>query len=183
MQARSQSYNRTAIWLHWIIAALIVFLLFPGEEYMRVARGASLSGWQPTAHTSLGILVLLLSLTRLGWRVANPPPPLPARMSQIERMASHASHWAFYALMIGLPLTGWLALAPYGAARLDADAVSFFKLFSLSILPNLGDWTREAHEISGTVAQLLLALHVLAALKHQFWDKDRIFARMGIGHG
>ena len=171
-------YTKTAIWLHWIIALLIIFMLFPGHELIEVRRGGDLSDWKPTAHASLGMLVLLLTLVRIAWRVANPPPALPSHMPKWQVTATHALHGLFYLLMLGLPLTGLLALQGFGAERVNPEAVSFFKLFSLYGLPDLGHWTEEAHELSGLATKLLLALHVIAALKHQFWDKDGLMSRM-----
>lgn len=69
----------------------------------------------------------------------------------------------FYLLMLGIPLAGWLALAPWGADRLDADTITFFSLLPLNVWPDLGHWTSEMHEIGGTLAKLLIAIHVLAA--------------------
>jgi cytochrome b561 len=178
MSASPEKYNKVAIALHWVLAVLILFLLFPGHELIEVERGGSAADWGPTAHASLGMLVLILSLVRIAWRIANPAPPLPATMPVWQVKATAAVHGLLYLLMIGIPLAGWLALAPWGAERLDADAVSFFKLVPLNILPNLGEWTSEMHEIAGTLAKILIAIHVLAALKHQFVDKDALMRRM-----
>jgi cytochrome b561 len=67
---------------------------------------------------------------------------------------------------------------PYGAERLDVDKVVFFNLFPVAFMPNLGAWTMSAHEILGNIAKALIILHVIAALKHQFWDKDKLLQRM-----
>ncbi len=171
-------YTKVAITLHWVLAVLVLYLLFPGHELIEVRRGESLTGWGPTAHASLGILVLLLTVFRIAWRVANPPPPLPATMPAWQVTASHALHAGFYVLMLAIPLFGWLALAPFGAERLDPQAITFFNMVALNFMPNFGHWTEEAHEISGTLAKALIALHVLAALKHQFIDKDGLMRRM-----
>lgn len=178
MSTTSERYSLVAIFLHWTIAALILFLLFPGEDLIKVPRGASMASWQPTAHASFGILVLILSLTRIAWKLTHKAPDLPLGMPRWQVIATHAVHGLFYVLIIVMPLTGWLALSPYGAERLDAEAVTFFKLFSLYSMPNLGEWTGSAHELSGKLMQLLLLLHVGAALKHQFWDRDGLLRRM-----
>jgi cytochrome b561 len=178
MTTSTLRYTSTAIWLHWIIAILIVFLLFPGHELIEVQRGGDLSGWQPSAHASLGLLVLLLSAVRIFWRVMHKAPPLPGHMPRLQVVASHALHGLFYVLMLALPLTGLMALQSFGADRLNPEAVSFFKLFSLYGLPDLGEWTSEAHDVAGNATKLLLALHVAAALKHQFWDRDGLLKRM-----
>jgi cytochrome b561 len=178
MAATPEKYTTVAIALHWTLAVLILFLLFPGHELIEVRRGESAADWGPTAHASLGMLVLILSMVRIWWRIANPAPQLPANMPVWQVKATAAIHGLLYLLMIGIPLAGWLALAPWGAERLDAGAITFFKLLPLNILPDLGEWTSEAHEIGGTLAKLLIAIHVLAALKHQFIDKDGLMKRM-----
>jgi cytochrome b561 len=171
-------YTKPAIWLHWIVAVLMIFMLFLGEDYIRVPRGGSLAGWGPSAHASFGILILLLGVARLLWRLGNPPPALPVPMPRWQAVASHATHWAFYALMIAIPVFGLFAIVPFGAERIDLQDVSFFQVFPVAILPNLGSWTIEAHEILSTLAKILIFLHVAAALKHQFWDKDGLLGRM-----
>ena len=178
MNTQIQRYSKIAIWLHWIVAILMIGMLVIGEDFIRVPRGASLAGWQPSAHASFGILILLLALARLFWKLRNPAPALPSTMAHWETIASHATHWMFYALMIAIPVAGLLAIVPYGAARLDVDKVTFFQLFPVAFMPNLGDWTMEAHEILSTVAEALVIVHVAAALKHQFWDKDGLLSRM-----
>lgn len=178
MNTRPAKYTKTAIWLHWIIALLMIGMLVIGEDFIRVPRGASLAGWEPSAHASFGILILLLGLARLFWRLGNPPPALPPSIPRWQALASHATHWAFYALMIAIPVAGLLAIVPYGEARLDADQVTFFKLFPVAVLPNFGEWTMEAHELLSKAAQVLIIVHVIAALKHQFWDRDELLSRM-----
>jgi len=181
MSTHAARYTRPAIWLHWIIAALMMFMLFQqffGNNLIRVPVGGSLAGWKPSAHASIGILILLLGLARLFWRLGNPPPALPASMPRWQVRASRATHWTFYALMFALPVTGMLALVPYGAERLDVQNVAFFNLVPVALAPDLGSWTGALHELLTNVAKLLVIVHVLATLRHQFWDRDAILKRM-----
>jgi len=171
-------YTKPAIWLHWTIAPLMIFMLFLGEGYIRVPEGASLAGWKPSAHASIGILILLLGLARLLWRAGHPPPALPRSISTWQVVASQLVHRAFYGLLIAIPVTGLLAIVPYGAERLDVDRVMFLNLFPVALMPNLGDLTGNVHVILSKLAQVLVIVHVLAALKHQFWDKDGLLGRM-----
>ena len=171
-------YTKTAIWLHWIVAIVMIFMLFFGEDLIRVPRGGSLGGWQPTAHASWGVVVLLLAVARLLWRIGHKPPALPQSTRRWEAVLAHVTHFGLYALMIAIPVFGLLALIPYGATRTDVDQVVFFNLFSLAFMPNLGDWTMSAHELLGNIAKILVILHIVAALKHQFWDKDGLLSRM-----
>ncbi len=178
MTATSEKYTKVAIALHWVIAILMIFMLFFSEDLIKVPRGSSLADWGPTAHASIGLLILLLSVVRIGWRLSNPPPPLPTNMPYWQVMATQVSHAGFYLLLIAIPLLGWFAMAPYAAEHTDPQAVTFFKLFAVDIMPDIGGWTIEAHDIVGKLAMFLLFLHVLAALKHQFIDKDGLMRRM-----
>ena len=171
-------YSQPAIWLHWVTAILMIFMLFWGEDLIRVPDGAPLAGWRPSAHASLGILILLLGLARLLWRLGNPPPPLPTGMSPWQMTASHATHRIFYVLMIAIPLTGLLAIVPYGAERPDGDDVTLFALVPARFLPDLGGWTGNVHTSLTFIAKALVVLHIAAVLKHQFWEKDGLLRRM-----
>ncbi len=143
-------------------------------------------------HKSIGLTVLALSLVRLGWRLMNPPPPMPAHMPGWERFAAVATHWAFYALMIGLPLTGWLYVSAGWSIHDEAPlpvATHWFGLFQVPALFGLNQadlGVREdaaeaaltAHAYLAYAALGLAALHVAAALKHQFFDRDEVLAHM-----
>ena len=102
-------------------------------------------------------------------------------MSQWQRRASHGAHWAIYALIFALPLSGWLM------SSANAYAVSWFNLF---VFPDLiaADKSFAAlfhtiHDILGKVLLVLVIVHIVAALKHQFIDKDGIFQRMASAVG
>jgi cytochrome b561 len=143
-------------------------------------------------HKSIGLTVLALSLARLGWRLLNPPPPLPAAMPAWERIAAAATHWAFYALMIALPLSGWTYVSAGWSIHENAALAVETRWFGLFTVPHLfgldqaSEATRasaaetalRAHWLLAWGALLLLALHVAAALKHQFVDRDGVMARM-----
>jgi len=178
MSTQTTRYTQPAIWLHWITAILMLFMLFVGQGYMKVPRGGSLAGWAPSVHASFGILILLLALARLLWRLGNPPPAMPRSTPRWQVRVSHAAHWVLYALLIAIPVTGLLSLVPYGAERLDVEHVTFFNLVPVAFMPNLGHWADDLHSLFFRVAKFLVIVHVIAALKHQFWDKDRLLARM-----
>jgi cytochrome b561 len=118
----------------------MLFTLFVGQGYMKVPPGASLAGWKPSAHASIGILILLLGLARLLWRLGNPPPALPQAVPRWQGFVSHAAHGALYALMVVIPVTGLLAVVPYGAERLNVERVTFLNLFSVDFMPDFGAW-------------------------------------------
>jgi cytochrome b561 len=195
MRASAERYTAVAIVLHWAIAAAILFMLPLGfwmhEQAEHGNAGESVfRAFQ--LHKSVGLTVLLLSLVRLGWRVANPPPPLPAHMPAWERFAAKATHWAFYALMLGLPLSGWLFVSAGWSLHEDrslAVPTHYFGLFQVPALfglPRAGEEVREAvagaafraHALMAWAAIALAGLHVAAALKHHLFDKDNVLTHM-----
>ena len=195
MNSGAARYSAVAIVLHWAIAAAIV-LMIPLGFWMHWssehgdASEAVFRAFQ--LHKSIGLAVLALSVVRLGWRLANPPPPPPAHMPGWERFIAKATHWAFYALMIGLPVSGWLYVSAGWSIHEDAPlpvATRFFGLFEVPALFGLstaGVETRAdvaeaafgAHRLMAFAMLGLAPLHVLAALKHHVFDRDETLVRM-----
>jgi len=196
--AAERRYAVVAIVLHWAIAAAIVANILIAwwmhaaiDDPATAARG--FVAFQ--AHKSIGLSVLVLSLARLGWRFMHPPPPLPAAMPGWEKVAAKATHWAFYALMIALPLSGWTYVSAgwsHESNRPLAVPTYYFDLFRVPHLFGLehaGDAARasvaevaiEAHELMAWAMLALLALHVGAALKHWLIDRDDVLAQMAPG--
>ena len=169
-------YTTTAIALHWATAIAIVVLLLFGEDMVKIRAGAT--DFTRSIHAGLGMLVLALTAIRLGWRLANPPPPLPPGGKAWEVKLSKLTHGIFYALMLFLPLSGWLAASALFFERNISFSVA--GLFGLPVIPvpDLGEFYEAIHSLAGDAMWVLLALHVLAALKHQFIDKDNLLARM-----
>jgi cytochrome b561 len=180
--ARSR-YSTVAIALHWAIALLIIAniiiglthdIFFDSSDPRMKAIGYSIMA----LHQAAGILVIVLTLLRVVWRMVNPPPPLPAHMTAFERVLAKATHLGFYALMLLLPLTGW-AMVSASAKRVP---IGFFGLFDVPFLPvgqrDIGHFFHESHELLGYGAIVLIAMHVAAALKHHYFDRDDVLMRM-----
>lgn len=191
-------YTAVAIALHWAIAAAIVLNLGLGwwmheaiEESAWAAR--AIAAFQ--LHKSIGLTVLGLSLLRLAWRLAHRPPPLPDGMRVWERLAARAVHWAFYGLMIALPLSGWLYAStqwredqPLAVPTLWFGLFEVPHLLGLDELPaprraSLAGPLEDTHEALAWIMAGLLALHVVAALKHHWLDRDGVLASMRPGAG
>lgn len=172
--ARTEHYNSVSKALHWLIALLAFSQLAMGKFFeVEADESASLFGW----HTSLGLLVLALMVVRLGWRLTHAVPALPRNTPGWQEFAAKATHFAFYALLIALPLSGWLLTSAEG------DAVSFLGWFSVPPLPVPGgeaseDFIEETHEVLGNVLLVLAGIHVLAGLKHHYLDRDDVLVRM-----
>lgn len=173
MLARDERYSRVAIAFHWAIAAFALFNLFVGLIHDYVPRSWGLI----PIHKSVGVTILVLTLGRLGWRLLHRPPALPAALPGWEKAFAHTVHWAFYVLLIALPLSGWAFLSNPARPR----PVSWFGLFDLPLLPvdsGIAHLAREAHEWLGWVMLALVVIHIAAALRHQFVLRDTVLARM-----
>jgi len=186
-------YTAVAIALHWVIAAAIVGNFALGlwmHEAIDAAQHPSRVVEAYQVHKSLGLTVLILSLFRLAWRLLHRPPPLPNSLSAGQKFIAGATHWLFYALMIALPLSGWLYVSTQwrDGAPLNVPTL-WFGLFevphllgldqaTLDARQDLAAVTGETHELLAFGTMGLLLLHVGAALKHQFVDRDGILGRI-----
>jgi cytochrome b561/polyisoprenoid-binding protein YceI len=186
-------YSAVAIALHWL-TALSIFLLIPMGWWMIAAIAEPSTQLQAyrmfQVHKALGFLVLALTLIRIVWRLGHRPPPLPDGMKRWEVFAARATHAAFYALLLVLPLSGWVYVSAGWAVAEDQAlevATSWFGLFPI---PHIGPVAGLAEEARRTVAfrangahQLLswgvvalITLHVGAALKHRIINRDTVLA-------
>jgi cytochrome b561/polyisoprenoid-binding protein YceI len=183
----SGRYSPIAILMHWLIAAAIVLQIVLSS---RMGGPRTPEGFAVTQlHKSIGITILLLSLARLGWRLVNPPPPLPQTLPGWERQLARAVHIGFYVIMIAMPLTGWIMVS---ASRLSLPTL----LYGVVPWPNFPgiadlapaakmtwhDLAESGHGLLADVTYVLLGLHVAGALKHQlFGDNEPVLARMAPG--
>ena len=167
-------YGSVAQTLHWVVVALLVVQVTLGK----IADGLPL-GIEKLAvmarHKSFGITILGLALIRLAWRLIDRPPP-PPPMPRWQLVAARLNHWALYGLLFALPLTGWLMSS---AANRPA---SWFGLAQLPdfIAPDtrLKELFEDLHHYFIYALFALVGLHVAAALKHQFIDRDGLIFRM-----
>lgn len=158
----------------WMVDAYDAWLAQAGDEalVMRLAR----------AHNTLGFLVLILALLRLSWRASNPTPDLPAGLAAWQRFTARSTHLLLYALLIVFPLTGWATLSAY-----DGEFPIFFfgwdNVFRIvpqatAGSPFTSDLFGEIHETCWKVGGLVLGLHMIGALWHEYVRKDGVLTRM-----
>jgi cytochrome b561 len=166
-------YNSVARTLHWTVALLIACLYVTNWIRSDAPHGSIERLWWLSAHESLGLLLLALSLGRFVWRLSHPAPQLHG--SPMVRRLAAAGHGLLYLATIGLPLAGI-------ARAFAANELRFFGLVlpaSVDRSPMLAAITHVAH--GGWVMDSLLALiagHTLAALWHQFLLSDGTLGRM-----
>jgi cytochrome b561/polyisoprenoid-binding protein YceI len=177
------SYSRGAMLLHWAIAACFAFQIGLGWRMDGPPGPETFAVYQ--LHKSIGITILLLTLARLAWRLANPAPPFPTTMRAWEKNLARAVHIGFYVLLIGLPLTGWLLVS----ASKTAVPTWLFGAIPWPHVPGVpglapgakagvADAAEFGHHALIYIAYLLLFLHVAGALKHQFLERGGDLARM-----
>ena len=171
-------YTAAAIALHWLLALAIVGAFSLGlymADLPLSPQRVKLYNW----HKWAGVTILALSALRLLWRLTHRPPP-DAPMAAWQQRAAHLAHGGLYLLFFAVPLMGWayssaagFPIVWFGVLPLP-DLLPVDKALALAIKPVHGwlAWT----------LMVLVALHVAAALKHQFIERDGLIARMWPGH-
>lgn len=168
-------YSRTAIALHWLIAACLLGQILFGWYLDEIPRGTPARSLYVNLHKSTGLTLGLLILFRLGWRWMHPPPLLPSLTPVWERIAAKTSHAVLYACMLLMPLSGYVAsnFSEYGVKYFNAILLPPWGVENESIYA----FFNGTHVVTSYVFVTLIALHVLAALRHLF-ARDGVFRRM-----
>ena len=180
-----QRYNRTAMILHWVVAALILINVF----YGLAAKSADESRVRALvdAHKSIGLTILGLVLLRILWRLGHAPPPLPRSYPKLERVGAHAAHLALYAVILLLPLSGYLHDSAWnGGATHPLVCFGVLNLPRMPIIKSFDPATKDylhtlfgaAHVYIGYVLYGLVALHLLGVAKHHVIDHESVLSRM-----
>jgi cytochrome b561 len=178
-------YSGVAMALHWLVALLIIVnlvMIWFVDRYP--------DAWvRPVidTHKSIGIVVLGLVLLRLLWRAGHRPPALPQTYPRWEKLAAHAAHALLYAIILLLPLSGWIHDSAWKGAPTHP-----MSLFGLVPWPRIAAIMHQPAPVKETIHSIFFAihkslayvlyvifvLHVGAALKHQFLDKEPELERM-----
>lgn len=172
---QSLHYTGTAKTIHWLMALLIFALLALGFYMADLPLSPAklkLYAW----HKWAGVTVFLLTLVRLAWRITHQRPALPWQMSRLQQLAAHAGHIGLYVLMVAIPLSGWLMSSAKGY-----QTVWFGVLPIPDLIPKnkeVGDLLRDVHESLNLLLITVLIVHIAAALKHHFIDKDEVLRRI-----
>ncbi len=169
-------YTLPAVVLHWLSAVLIIvgFVMGLAMTDMPGLSPAKLRyfSW----HKWIGMTVLLLMVARVGWRIGHPPPALPTSIGRWQRRAAHAVHLALYGLLLAVPLSGLLYSQAAGVPVVYLGLVEIPALVAPDAQAKVA--LRSVHWVLNYLLLALVAVHVLAALKHQFIERDKVLARM-----
>lgn len=179
----TRRYTGVAIALHWLIAVAVLTNLALGW-LMGSAEGATkFTLFQ--LHKSVGITVLSLTVLRVAWRLIHAPPPYPETMPRWERVSAKSTHLLFYALMIVMPMTGWVIVSasPFNIPTLLYGVIPWPHLGFVHDLPlaqrhSIEDGVATTHTLLAYLFAALAALHVAAALKHRFVSRDDVLSSM-----
>ncbi len=174
-------YTAAAKTLHWLIAALI-FVLFPLAWTMGEFSGVEKFKLY-NLHKSIGLTVLALMTLRVVWRALQAPPALPDTVAGRERASAHLVHFALYAALFLMTLSGWAMISVSSKPSALFNYTAFPLIPVLSGLPaadkkSLVGLFKDVHQVTAYTLLALVALHVAAALRHAFILKDGIMSRM-----
>lgn len=168
-------YSALSITLHWVMVLLLIAVYALINLADVLPKGGDTRNLMKTWHFMLGLSVLALVLVRIVVNLLNTAPRIVPNPPVLQTKLAKAMHFALYALMLGLPIAGWLMLSASG------KPIPFFGLQLPSLLAenkNLADNIKELHEAGGTIGYFLIALHALAGLYHHYVVKDNTLLRM-----
>ena len=172
-------YTRTAMLLHWVLGLALIGLFGMGVYMADLPfspQRLKLYNW----HKWAGVSLLVLSALRLAWRATHRPPALPTAMVKAmptwQKVAHHGTHHLLYALFLAVPLIGWA----YSSAA--GFPIVFLGLWQLPdfvpVSKDLAEAIKPWHQYTAFAMAALVVVHVAAALKHQYIDRDGLLARM-----
>lgn len=153
-----KAYSKTQVALHWLVVLLVLFQVFLHDDIVRIWTGR-VDGTLPNVatpilHAAVGLLILALVIWRLVLRLRHGVPAPPATEHPALRLVASATHMLFYALLLGMPISG---------------SVAWF--FGENV-------AAQAHSLAGKILVALVLLHALAALAQHFWFRTDVLKRM-----
>jgi cytochrome b561 len=178
-------YTRTAIVFHWLIAALVISNIILAWIFHTVPTEIA----QPytNAHKTIGITVLGLALMRLLWRIGHRPPPFSPTIPSWQVVAARIGHAALYFIILAMPLSGWIYDSAWEyAADVPIDVFGLFQMPRIAWVAEMPPEPKKALDvIAGKVhvslsylLYVLLAAHLIGAIKHQRFDRVPTLQRM-----
>ncbi len=171
---RTRQFSTGAKWLHWLVVALMLAIIPTAIGFSFVAP-ADRADAIPV-HASIGLIVLMLTLIRLGWRAVDPPPATPDASPSWAKHGARIGHVLLYAVIL------WQAMLGIWMAASSPSGIRFFNMFNLSELApaniQLIERLRPLHLAGAWLLVLAVVGHVAAALWHHVKLRDDVLVRM-----
>ena len=171
----AERYGLLSIGMHWLMLLLLIAVYASIELRVLFPKGSdpreAIKAW----HFMLGMLVFLLVLARIALRLTSPTPAITPEPALWQQRLAGLMHLMLYAMMVVLPLIGWLALSAAGKP---------IPFFGLQLPPLTGEdkalakAVKELHKVAGTAGYFLIGLHALAGLFHHYLVRDNTLTRM-----
>ena len=170
-----QRYTATAIVLHWVVALLVLCSATLGLYMVDLSLSPAklrFYSW----HKWIGVSIFLVAVLRALWRLTHPVPAMPAATPPWQRAAAATSHLLLYLMLIVIPLSGWLMSSALGVQTVYLGALPLPDLLAKD--KALGEQLKLVHGALNWTLAMLVAVHVSAALRHHFVDRDDVLQRM-----
>lgn len=169
------NYHKASMALHWAMLALFVGVYASIELRVLFEKGTEAREMMKSLHFMLGLLMFALVWLRLALRIKYPVPPIEPAPPRWQETGAKLAHLALYALMLAMPLAGWLLLSAAG------KPIPFFGLELPALIgknKELAGQIKEVHELVGTLGYFLIGAHAAAALFHHYIQRDNTLLRM-----
>jgi cytochrome b561 len=177
------TYTTVARRFHWWTVGLLAFQI-PVGLYMAY-RGGELKIWDATtntlysSHKLVGLIILALTLSRLAYRLGQGAPPDERTIEPWQRIASHATHWLLYALLIGVAIGGYLGISLYPALDIFGVGLPAIVAPDQQAAARVFYW----HMVGAFAIVAVVGLHISAAVYHYYMRKDGVLRRMLVKAG
>ncbi len=185
-ESGNRRYSVGSRWFHWGTTLLVFtviplgwiyggFKTKPGHPDTYVAPFPGTPANYASAHFTVGLAILAIVAARILYRTFHPAPPLPGRASAVETALAKANHWALYAVLIVMPISGYVMMAG------DTPPISILGLFDLPKLPVTkvqGFIAAVTHVYTQFAVYALILLHLAGTAWHLFVRKDDLLSRM-----
>ncbi len=175
MSVERSGYTRTAIALHWLLALLVV-ASFPLGVAMTDMPLSPQKLKFFSYHKWIGVTIFALAVARLLWRLCHAVPPLPATIPSWQLRASQGAHALLYLLLLAIPFSGWTYSSAAGVQTVYLGLLPLPDLVAPD--KGLAAILKGVHFAMNAVLFVVFCVHVCAALKHHFFDRDAVLARM-----
>ena len=169
------TYGSVGKFLHWIVAFVVTIMLIIG--FTMGSQAEPLKSQMYGYHEELGLTLMAILIFRLYWRLMNPQPEFPASLASWERIAARLTHYLLYIILGVMIASGWAKSTSSGYTP------NFYGLFELPmpfvpVSTTVSDIAKQIHVTTVWILITLISLHILAALKHHFINKDDVLKRM-----